>query len=390
MGKIWQNRWVLWPICCVGLWVTCPLYCSAQQGFPSMPGQTASQPSAAQSMASSLMKGFDKLTNAIMPKPTVVPATDPISLKTKSRPGPELYVRVARLNEQTGKPSEAAQNYRKALEIRPNYPGALLGYARLKDRTGDVAGAGRLYQQAAKAHPKEAAVFNNLGLFQARHRMLDQAADSLTQAVRLQPNVVKYRNNLATLLVEKGRYKDAFMHLQVVHGEAVAYYNLGFLLEKKGQIHTAALHYAVAARKNPALVESGQALARLQSMARRTQVPPAAGNPVRTQPPMHRGSPLRSAVPPSRSTPLPPAPRRPGLDVRQLPPAPSEHEQINRTPPRLPTPSYPQRLPPTSTRSSGNPAVAPLPEGPYRPPPIGSAPLPPTYHPAAAPSSPAR
>ncbi len=320
------------------------------------------------------MKGFDKLTNAITLKPTVVPAADPISLQTKAKPGPELYVRVARLNEQTGKLGGAAQNYQKALKIRPNYPGALLGYARLKDRTGDAAGANRLYRQAAKAHPKNAAVFNNLGLFQARHRMLDKAADSLAQAIRLQPKVVKYRNNLATLLVEKGRYKEAFMHLQVVHGEAVAYYNLGFLLEKKGEINKAALHYSVAARKNPALVESGQALARLQSTARRPQVPPAAG----------------PQVPPSRVAPLPPAPRRAGLGVRQLPPAPSEHEQINRKPPRLTIPSYPQRLPPTSTRSSRNPAVAPLPQRSYRPPPIGSAPLPPPYRPAAVPSWPVR
>jgi len=362
-----------------------------------MPGQAASEPSVTQSMASSLMKGFDKLTGAITPKPTVTAAPDAVSLQSKGKPGPELYVRVAQLHQRADRPAEAAQNYRKALETRPDYMGALLGYARLKDRTGDVKGAHALYQQAARAHPKEAAAFNNLGLFQARHRMLDEAASSLTQAIRLQPKVVKYRNNIATLLVERGLYKEAFMHLQVVHGEAVAYYNLGFLLEKKGQIHAATLHYAVAARKNPAMVEPSQALARLQSVATRTQPPMRQGSPLRppvppsqqvTMPPSRSTAmpptrqltmpPSRStAVPPWQSTPLPPAPQRPGLGVRQLPPAPSEQEQINRRPSRPSAPSYPQRLPPTSTGSSGNPAAAPLPSGSYRPPAIGSAPLPP-------------
>jgi len=390
-----QNRWVVGPICCIGLWAICPAWCVAQQGFSALPGQTAGPSSATQSMAASVMKGFDKLTGAIAPKPTVKKAVYPISLQTKSNPGPELYVRVARLAEQTGKPAEAAKNYRKALEIRPNYLGALLGYARLKDRTGDVPGAGRLYRQAAKTHPKEAAVFNNLGLFQVRHRMFDVAANSLTQAIRLQPRNVKYRNNLATLLVEQAKYKEAFMHLQVVHGEAVAYYNLGFLLEKKGELQPAVLHYAVAARKNPALVEAGQALARLQSVARRPQASPVrppgpapnkrATGPVGTRPPMHQGYPLRPptqspTLPLRRSPVLPPAPDRPGPSVRQLPPAPSEQEQFGRRPPIR---SLPERLPPTSTRAPGDSDVAPLPQGAYRPPPVSSAPLPPPYRPGS-------
>jgi hypothetical protein len=49
-----------------------------------------------------------------------------------------------------------------------------------------------------------------------------------------------------------------------VHPEAVAHYNLGYFLLKKGQSGDAARQFAIALQRDPTLVQAGQWLQRLQ------------------------------------------------------------------------------------------------------------------------------
>ena len=65
--------------------------------------------------------------------------------------------------------------------------------------------------------------------------MLNESVPALQEAVRLEPGSVEYRNNLATVLVEMGASRGSAGSSQGGHSEAVANYNLGYLLEKKGQ-----------------------------------------------------------------------------------------------------------------------------------------------------------
>jgi Tfp pilus assembly protein PilF len=266
-----------------------------------LPGSMA--PAPRPTLTDSMKGGMGRIARALEPKAFVKSAPDPVALSSPGKPSAELFVAVARMHERSGKFAEAARHYELALQHTPDYLGALLGYARLKDRTGNSEAAMALYRTAAKAHPNEPSAHNNLALFHARHGRLQESVVSLERAVALDPKSVKYRNNVATVLAEIGRNRDAYEHLCAVHGEAAAYYNLGYLLEKKSQFQAAAQHYAKALQLNPSLDAAKQKLVAMRQNIR----PPAA--PAILQPEVRLGD--RSALPraptPPSTAPLPPS-----------------------------------------------------------------------------------
>lgn len=228
-------------------------------------GATPQEPSFTDTITSTLKKGLDGLTAPLRSTPGPPNSVhDPTSLQSGAKPSVRLHVEVGRLAEQTGKFDEAERHYRRALELNPDDLHALLSYARLNDRRHKLDEAFRLYQRAARAHPKAAPTFNYLGLHYDRRGMSRQAAAALTRAVQLNPTEQLYRNNLAHVLVELDRLPEAFRHLKAVHGEAIAYYNLGYLLNKLGRRRPAAKHLQLALQKDPTLDQAGSLLAGIQ------------------------------------------------------------------------------------------------------------------------------
>ncbi len=307
------------------------------------------------SISSGFKRGIDKLGQLGKPKPPANSYSykdDPISLSNKSKPGPELFLAVARLYEQSGKMADAAKQYQAALREKPDYLPALLGYARLQDRLGRTDEALRLYRRAVKSNPKEAApAYNNMGLCHARQGRIDDAVAAMIEAVKLAPKNPLYRNNIASLLVDRGRFREAFGHLRAVHREAAAYYNMGYLLNKKGRTQAAVQHFTLALRANPSMTQARQWIQYLKkdaSLARRSQ---------------------RSAVEDNRSiietrTPRHSVPERePPRAAREAPPMPPDRQT-------------PRRLPPTDTRGSAF-EEPPLPGIYYRRPTAPVVPLPP-------------
>lgn len=304
------------------------------------------------SISSGVKQGFHKLGDALNPYPKPLakepgPEDDAISLKNKGKAGPELYVAVAHLFEQSGKTADAEQQYLLALKEKPDYLPALLGYAQLKEQLRQPDDAIRLYQRAAKAYPREAAVHNNMGLCYARLGRLDEAVAAFTRAVELAPRNPLYHNNIATVLVDQGRLREAFMHLKEGHGEAAAYYNMGYLLTKKGQTQPAMQHFAQALRADPSMVAAQRWLEYLQRSTAQTRQPPH---------PTVNGVKMVGERPPAAvSAPLDePRPRR-------LPPIPPG--EATATGPTLPGISYGPSAVPTAPLPppSSNPAIRPLP-----------------------------
>ena len=103
--------------------------------------------------------------------------------------------------------------------------------------------------------------------------MLPAAVKAMRAAIQLRPKDVKYRNNIATVLIQLGRPQEAFEHLCRVHDEASAHYDLGFLMMKINQPQAAALQFSLALRINPSLVQARQWLDRLHG---RPSAPPPA------------------------------------------------------------------------------------------------------------------
>src|SRR5262249_55593089 len=119
-------------------------------------------------------------------------------------------------------------------------------------------------------HPTSGLVYNDLGLCYGRQHQFEQAVGALSRAVELNPDNPKYRNNLATVLVETGRIDEAVQKLSQGATPAVAHYNVGYLLQQKGQTKSAARHMQQALSLDPSLPPARDMLAQL------TGVPPSA------------------------------------------------------------------------------------------------------------------
>jgi Flp pilus assembly protein TadD len=151
----------------------------------------------------------------------------------------------------------------------------LLGLARLYDRIGRYDEALIFYGRAAQVDKNSAAIQNDLGLCLARADNMKDAAAALRRAVALDPKKVLYRNNLATVLIELDRSDEAYQTLVGVHGEAVAHYNVGYLLAKRNRKADALRHFEQALASDPNLNEARQWIASLTGKAPAVSEKPA-------------------------------------------------------------------------------------------------------------------
>lgn len=211
-------------------------------------------------MAGVWKKSTASVAGMFAAKPETQPDATRLDAPAK-KVGPDVHVAAARLMENQNNFTEAEQQYEKALKLSPNDLNSLVGLARLHDRQGQSAKALQFYERALKSHAKSALVHNDVGLCYARQQQLDKSIQSLSHAVQLEPENTRYRNNLATVLVEAGRTNEALAHLSQTGSEAVAYYNVGYLLHKRGQQGQAVQHVQHALTLDPSLTPAREMLA---------------------------------------------------------------------------------------------------------------------------------
>lgn len=230
-------------------------------------------------LTASWKKTTGAVSGAFTPKSSGADAADPLRLDQPTRKmGPEVHVGAAQLLENQSKWVEAEAQYQKALKLAPNDLSTLIGLARLHDRQGHTQQALEFYHQAVKAHPTSAMAFNDLGLCYNRQRQSDSALAAMSRAVELSPNNPKYRNNLAAVLVETGRVDEAVQKLSQGAAPAVAHYNVGYLLQQRGQSENAARQIQQALALDPGLTPARDLLAQLSggNAIAQSPAPPAA------------------------------------------------------------------------------------------------------------------
>lgn len=296
------------------------------------------------SISSSVKRGFSKIGNTFSPKPSHAPPAEDesVSLKSKSKPGPNLYVAIARLYVQSDRLGDAEQQYQMALNEKRDFLPAILGLAEVKEKMGQPEEAIRQYRKAIEIAPNESSVYNNLGLCFARQGRLDEAASTMTRAVQMAPKNPLYRNNMAMILIDQGKAREAYGHLRQVYPESVAYYNLGYLLNKKGQTQAAMQHFSLALRADPSMVAARNWVEHLQrgtTQARLPNHPTADGLRITDG----RRVPDRPRNPTFSEVPQNPPEETP----EAMPPASTEEPEL-----RLPEAPMPRRLPPTTSRVS--------------------------------------
>lgn len=264
----------------------------------SAPWTGTSEPSAVGKLSASIKSGFSKLTGALTPQMTIEQAPDPISLSVPARPSPELHLSVGKMAEDAGNSEKAEHHYQEALNLDGKHFETLIAYGHLLDRQGKLEEAMELYRRAVQAKPASAVAHNDLGICYARRGMLAEAIASLGKAIQSQPKQPLYRNNAATVLVEMNRVDEAFSHLKAVHPEAIACYNMGYLLHKAGDPQAAARMFAEAAARDPSLKEARAWAERLRAADGQRRDPAARVAQRPADPPL-------AAPPPGSSTPMP-------------------------------------------------------------------------------------
>jgi len=150
---------------------------------------------------------------------------------------------------------EAAANFQKAIDLRPDYGDARynLGYAwvrlgRLQDGVQELLAAVRLEPENYMAH-------NNLGVAYLLQKNYPEAIRHLQRAVDLASEFETARNNLAVALKGSGDLEGAIYHLEqairINPNYAEAYNNLGLTQKEKGNLRQAVENFRRALAINP-------------------------------------------------------------------------------------------------------------------------------------------
>lgn len=169
-----------------------------------------------------------------------------------------------------GRLSEAAESYRAALKIDPQFAAAYVGLGVVHAAQNDMPTAEADLRRAVALQPHLAEAHNNLGRILQSQGSLPEALLEYQLAIGAKPDFTMARYNLAGLLAGLKRVPEAIGQLEaalaIEPGFAPAHYDLGLLLASLGRLDEAIPHYAESLRLNPnnpdALNNWGTALAR--------------------------------------------------------------------------------------------------------------------------------
>jgi len=219
---------------------------------------------------------------------------------------PLAYFGLARTNQQQGNFEGAQENYQKALKLQPDLLQAHIGLAqtmRLNDRLNDAIKAinqamlvspddvrvlselaiiyvtmGKetlaepLYQEIVERAPDQASSYNNLGMNYLLKKQYAQAIIEFQQALAINRQDKRVKNNLATALALYGDTNSALEIFKATVGEAAAYNNIGYLLLTQGRLDEAEKSLIAALKINPKFYTRAQENLDRLNYLRKTQI----------------------------------------------------------------------------------------------------------------------
>lgn len=118
------------------------------------------------------------------------------------------------LELETVAPAEAEEAYRRALQLNPDQPEALINLGRMLQAEGRLHEAEDLYRRARTVQPDLAVAAFNLGTVLEEQRRTPEAADAYRSAVELDPGLADAHFNLSGVYERLGNAVAAFRHLR--------------------------------------------------------------------------------------------------------------------------------------------------------------------------------
>jgi tetratricopeptide (TPR) repeat protein len=156
---------------------------------------------------------------------------------------------------QQGQPAEAIEHFQQALRLKPDYAEAHSNWGAALARQGKLAEAIEHYQRALSLEPDLAEAHYNWGTALARQGQPAEAIEHFQQALRLKPNYAEAHNNWGATLADQGQLAEAIEHYQqallVKPDHADAHNNWGVALGRQSRLTEAIEHFQQALRLKP-------------------------------------------------------------------------------------------------------------------------------------------
>ncbi len=112
-------------------------------------------------------------------------------------------------------PVEARAAYEHALEVDPDHVSARIDYGRQLHADGDLPGAEREYREAARRDAHSALAWYNLGVLLEDCNRGAEALPCYERAIGADPDLADAHYNLALLYEQAGRQRDAVRHFLI-------------------------------------------------------------------------------------------------------------------------------------------------------------------------------
>ena len=109
----------------------------------------------------------------------------------------------------SGRPKEAIESGRRAIELDPNHPSALSNLGIAYFDNGDYESAEQCYRRALALDPDFAEAYSNLGNVLRTTKRLDEAVTAYNRAIELKPNYAEAYNNLGTTLRDQKKAAES-------------------------------------------------------------------------------------------------------------------------------------------------------------------------------------
>ncbi|AKB74887.1 cellulose synthase subunit BcsC [Methanosarcina lacustris Z-7289] len=165
------------------------------------------------------------------------------------------HINYGNLLSEMGRPEEAEEQYKLALETDPKHVATHYNYGNLLLEMGRPEEAEEQYKLALKTDPKHVATHYNYGIFLKQMGRLEEAEEQYKLALETDPNDVATHYNYGNLLKQMGRPEEAEeqykLALETDPKHVATHYNYGNLLKQMGRREEAEEQYKVAIELDP-------------------------------------------------------------------------------------------------------------------------------------------
>jgi tetratricopeptide (TPR) repeat protein len=124
----------------------------------------------------------------------------------------EMFQRAVQLEENPATLTDAADMYRRILELRPGYAAAAINLGTIHYNLREFAMAEQLYRRATEADPEYALAFFDLGNVLDELKRLPDAIAAYQRAIALVPQYADSHYNLALAYERQGHRRRALRH----------------------------------------------------------------------------------------------------------------------------------------------------------------------------------